>query len=325
MNAVPTTRPSANLSLLSSFRRIGVLAGHTFTQLVRMKIFYFMLVFCLVLFVSGFLLASISPDQELKLLKDTAFGVMQIFSAIFGIMAMALLLPKDIEDRTLYTILSKPVRRWEYLLGKYCGVLLVLLVSLVVMDAMACGALHAKFKFAESQMMGFYDEQKSAGKITEEDYQVGVSDALTRLREQGVRWQMQTAVVAIFLKAAVATALALLVSTFAGSTIFTILVAISIYVIGHLQAGARESLLQPPVPHSHGIPVQVEPPGVITKVFAGVISVTFPDFQVYNVVDSIVTGKTIPGGALMRMAGLTAVYLIIYLGLAAFVFSSKEL
>ena len=60
------------------------------------------------------------------LLKDVSLGSMSIFTWLLGVLSTAMLLPKDIEDRTLYTILAKPVPRFEYLLGKLLGVFVLL-------------------------------------------------------------------------------------------------------------------------------------------------------------------------------------------------------
>ena len=310
-------------------RRLGVLAGHTFTQLVRMKVFYFLLVFSLIMFVAGFVLSSVSPDAELKLVKDTSFGVMQIFSALFGIVGMALLLPKDIEDRTLYTILSKPVRRYEYLLGKYCGVLLVLLVSLAIMHLMACAVLHVKYTGAVADETQGLQAAVEAGKLTPADLPQVRAEAMEKLSRQGIQPDLHMAVLAIFLKAAVITAVAMAVSTFAGSTIFTLLATLSIYVIGHLQADARETLLAPaPVaqhaPAGEAAPAP-RPPSVPLRLASGLVAVLFPDFQVFNVVDAVVSGKPLAWSAIGKMFGLSALYLSIYLGVSIFLFAEKEL
>ncbi len=321
---MPTTSSSYSQSRFGFASRLCVLTGHTFTQLVRMKIFYFMLVFCVILFAAGFLLSSISPDQELKLLKDTAYGVMQIFSAVFGIVGMSLLLPKDLEDRTLYTILSKPVRRWEYLLSKYLGVVLVLAVCLAIMNVLSVGVLQLKLNLAIEGTLGMYQEKLDAGGMSQQDFTLATQDAIATLRQQGPQWFLLSASFAVLLKAMVATAVALLVSTFAGSTIFTILVSLSFYVAGHVQASARESLLRPMV-EAHQQTEAPAPPGILAKLTSAVISVAFPDFQAYNMVDAIVAGKPVPGSALVKISGLTAVYLLVYLGLASFLFSTKEL
>ncbi len=314
------------------WRRLAVLAGHTFTQLVRMKVFYFLMVFSLIIFVVGFVFSSVSPDAELKLVKDTSFGVMQIFSVLFGVVGMALLLPKDLEDRTLYTILTKPVRRYEYLLGKYCGVLLVLLVSLVLMDLMASVVLHIKFTWAYQEVVERINGMSS--QTLPEALEQMKQDELAQLSQQGLRWDLHLAVIAIFLKTAVITAVAMAISTFAGSTIFTMLAALCIYVIGHLQASARESLLAPPPDHAtlhspskllEARPPEAAPPSVLLRLSTGVVAVIFPDFQVYNVVDAVVAGKDLRGQDLAKMFGLSALYLAIYLGASIFLFAEKEL
>ena len=57
------------------------------------------------------------------MLKDVSLGAMSIFTSLLAIVATAQLLPRDLEDRTIYTILAKPVPRYEYLIGKLAGVL----------------------------------------------------------------------------------------------------------------------------------------------------------------------------------------------------------
>lgn len=319
--------------LVPLLHRICVLAGHTFTQLVRMKVFYFLLVFWMIVFVVGFFSPGISPDTELKRVKDVAFGVMQYFSALCGIVAMALLLPKDLEDRTLYTILTKPVRRFEYLLGKYLGVLMVVFASLLVMDAMASGVLHLKYSLAVSDEMQGIEAAVQSGKIPAGSVGQVKAEAMEKLSAQGLTWELHLAVVAIFFKAAVIAAVATAISTFAGSTIFTMMAALCVYVIGHLQATAREELLAPEPTHAkaHG-PVtpggpaaRPEPAGPLLRIASGVVAVIFPDFQVYNVVDSVVAGKPITAAQFLKMFGLTAVYLAVFLGVSVFLFAEKEL
>ncbi|MBJ07004.1 MAG: hypothetical protein CMO40_07815, partial [Verrucomicrobiaceae bacterium] len=128
MSGLPTSTPLFSLS------RIWIITGNTFTHLMRMKIFYFLLVFVLIwLGVNVFKLPhTAGPEgeigsEELRLLKAPLMGTMKLFAIIIGIVATALLIPRDMEDRTLYTILAKPVPRLDYLLGKLCGVLLLIL------------------------------------------------------------------------------------------------------------------------------------------------------------------------------------------------------
>ena len=80
-------------------------------------------------------MAQFTFQQEFQILKDVSLGAMSIFTSLLAIVATARLMPQDIEDRTVYTILAKPVPRFEYLLGKIAGVLLLLAISTVVMSA----------------------------------------------------------------------------------------------------------------------------------------------------------------------------------------------
>src|SRR5881397_217386 len=118
-----------------SLGRIGAITTNTLTELTRQKVFYILLIFALVLIGSSVFMARFSFQQEFQILKDVSLGAMSIFSSLLAIVATARLIPQDIEDRTVYTILAKPVPRFEYLLGKLLGVLLLLAISTLVMSA----------------------------------------------------------------------------------------------------------------------------------------------------------------------------------------------
>src|ERR1700721_792941 len=106
--------------------RIFAITTNTLTELTRQKVFYVLLIFALVLIGSSVFMARFTFQQEFQILKDISLGAMSIFSSLLAIVATARLIPQDIEDRTIYTILAKPVPRFEYVLGKLCGILLLL-------------------------------------------------------------------------------------------------------------------------------------------------------------------------------------------------------
>ena len=103
--------------------RVAAIASNTLLELVRLKVFYFMLLFALLIIGSSAFMAKFTFQEQFQVLKDVSLGAMSIFTWLLAVLATAMLLPKDIEDRTLYTILAKPVPRFEYLLGKLLGVL----------------------------------------------------------------------------------------------------------------------------------------------------------------------------------------------------------
>lgn len=107
-------------------RRIAAMTAITFTELIRQKAFYVVLIFALILIGNSIFMTRLSFQQEFQMLKDVSLGAISIFTSLLAIVATARLLPQDIEDRTIYTILAKPVPRFEYLAGKLAGVLLLL-------------------------------------------------------------------------------------------------------------------------------------------------------------------------------------------------------
>src|SRR4030088_3806281 len=117
-----------------SLARVAAITGNTLTDLTRQKVFYFLLIFALILIGSSVFLARFTFQQEFQILKDISLGAMSIFTSLLAILATARLIPQDVEDRTIYSILAKPVPRFEYLLGRLAGVFLLLLIGMLVMS-----------------------------------------------------------------------------------------------------------------------------------------------------------------------------------------------
>ena len=141
-----------------SLSRVAAITGNTFTELVRLKVFYFLLIFALLLIANSVFMARLSFQQEFQVLKDVSLGAMSIFTSLLAIVATAQLLPRDLEDRTIYTILAKPVPRYEYLIGKLGGVLLLLALSIVAMSVLFLAVL-----FVREQMLVNETLRETAG------------------------------------------------------------------------------------------------------------------------------------------------------------------
>ena len=297
---------------LFSPARIWIIASHTFTQLVRMKVFYFLAVFAVLMIAASLFempysrTTEDSAEQELIILKSTAMGSMAMFSMLFAIASTALLIPKDLEDRTLYTILSKPVPRLDYLLGKLAGVLLLVAVSLLLMDALLSAILY----FRTDGLLAT-EIAKGTAHGWPQEYMDTRKEAIS---QQGLTWSLQAGVGAIFFKAMIMAAIALLISTFSSSTLFTIIIAVVIYFIGHFTADARDYWL-----HSQGASVTTQ-----MKLATQSIALIFPDFQLYNIIDASIEGKQIQSSVFTRLAVLTLFYTGIYSVLSWFTFRKKE-
>src|SRR5213078_4440076 len=130
LNASTLARPHRPFSI----SRILAITFNTLTELTRLRVFYVLLVFALLLIGSSIFMAQFSFQQEFQILKDISLGAISIFTSLLAIVATARLIPQDLEDRTIYTILAKPVPRFEYLAGKLAGVLLLLTLSVIIMS-----------------------------------------------------------------------------------------------------------------------------------------------------------------------------------------------
>jgi len=300
-----TPRPAARPVPVFSPGRVATIASGTVTQLVRMKTFYFLLAFAVVIVAAGNFNIPSTAARELSMIKKVSFGTMDLFAWLFAIVATALLIPRDQEDRTLYTILSKPVRRIEYLLGKLCGVLVVVGISLVAMFAICALVIGARESFyvaAEIEAMS------GEGRYTEAE----IAEQVALIREQGLRPALAVAVVASFFKAAVVAAVTIFLSTFASSSLFTIIVSILVFLIGHAHSMATNFWL-----HETGNSMAV-------RMLAKVIRILIPDFQLFSFSEGIVQGAPVVPALVWQMGGLTAGYLVVFLFLSLLVFVDKE-
>ena len=287
---------------LSSSSRILAIAGNTFTDQVRQKVFLFLLIFSLMVIGCSAFLARFSFQEEFQMLKDVALGAMSLFLSFLAILAAAMLLPRDLEDRTIFTILSKPVPRHEYLLGKLLGVLAMLLLSTLVM-----GVLFLTVLLLREQSVMLETRTTLAGSPQE------LVSALAEVRKSAFNWNLIPAMGILFAKASLIASLTLMISTFATSGIFAILMSATAYFIGHLQETAREYWLG-------GVDVHWW-----SRFFSALLALVFPDLQAFNLSDDIVVGKGLPMDVFWQTMALGGVYTVIYYLAACFLFQKREL
>lgn len=285
-----------------SFSRVQAIAWNTLTELVRLKVFYFLLLFALVIIGSSLFMIQFTFQQEFQVLKDASLGAMTIFTSLLAILATANLLPKDIEDRTLYTILAKPVPRFEYLLGKLAGVFLLLLISVACMSVVFVAVLWLR----QTTVLAAVAQQFAN---SPEDLAVKVRE----VKAAGLTPTLFQGVALIYVKACLLGALTLLISTFATSAIFTTIVSVVVYFIGHLQSTARDYWL------AGG------DASWVTRVFTALLALIFPDLQLFNLVDDIVAGNAVATALFLKTIGIGLIYVIFYTLAAQFIFVKKEL
>jgi len=290
-----------SMSLLAPARIVAI-GRNTFTELFRQKVFYFLLLFALLVIGNSAFVSKLSFQEEFQMLKDVALGAMSVFLSLLAILTTAMLLPRDLEDRTIFTILSKPVPRYEYLLGKLLGVLILLSLSALIMGLffIAVLVLWEQSVLAETQ-------RALAGSPQE------LAAAIAVVKKAAFSWDLIPAMAILLVKSALLASLTLLISTFATSGIFAILVAACAYFIGHLQVTAREYWMSGIGGHWW------------TRLFTAFLALIFPDLQAFNLTDDIVAGIPLPLDIFWQTMALGGIYVVVYYSLACFLFQNREL
>lgn len=174
---------------------IFVIARNTFREAVRDRVLYNLVVFVLLITASAIFLSELSAGQEKRIIINLGLSAMLIFGAFIAIFVGVGLVSKEIEKRTLYTIFSKPIGRGTFLVGKYLGLCLTLLVNIAIMG-------------------------------------IGLSLALLYVGGGDFAGTIWGAVVLIFLELAILTAVAILFSTFSSPALSALLTFL-VFIIGH--------------------------------------------------------------------------------------------
>lgn len=197
----PGARP--DVPQTSVFGRVAAIARNTFREAVRDRVLYNLVFFVLLLIVGAIFLGELSDAQERKIIIDLGLSAMLLFGVFISIFVGVGLVYKEIERRTIYAIFSKPVGRGEFLVGKYLGLCLTLLVNVVVMGLGVSLAL-------------FYVKRGWDASIT----------------------NIWPAILLIYVELMILTAVALLFSSFS-SPALSALMTFFIFVIGHFSADLK--------------------------------------------------------------------------------------
>jgi ABC-type transport system involved in multi-copper enzyme maturation permease subunit len=121
--------------------RIVYIASNTFREAVRDRVLYNLIAFALLLSGAAILVGQISIDIERLVVINLGLTAVSLFGLVVAIFIGIGLVSKEIDKRTLYTVLSRPVRRWEFIFGKFCGLAGTLVVNTFFMAIGVFGAL----------------------------------------------------------------------------------------------------------------------------------------------------------------------------------------
>ncbi|MGA9770858.1 MAG: ABC transporter permease [Blastocatellia bacterium] len=197
------TMPAASVRSKTRTGKIAVIALNTFRESVRDRVLYNLILFVLLLVCASVFISELSINQETKFIATLGLSSMLVFGALIAIFIGVGLVYKEIDKRTIYNLLSKPVHRHEFIIGKYFGLCVTLLVNSAVMT-------------------------------------LGTELALVYVNHGLVPLQLSvlSAAYLIYLELALLVAVALMFSTFS-TPMLAALYTFAVYVIGHFSADLK--------------------------------------------------------------------------------------
>lgn len=188
-----------NTSLLS---RILSIAKNTFREAIRDRVLYNLIVFVLLLVACAVLLGELTDGQEARTIVNIGLNAMLLFGAFIAIFVGVGLVSKEIEKKTVFALFAKPVRRTEFIIGKYLGLALTLLANVAIMAA-------------------------------------GVTLALLYVGGGSLIGPVWASSLLIFFELTVITSIAILFSSFSSPSLSALLTFL-VFIIGHLSASLRD-------------------------------------------------------------------------------------
>ena len=195
-------------------RTIPVVAAAVFKESVRDRVPLSVVAFAALLMGVSYLIGQLTAGQDLKIIKDLGLAALAIFGLMITVFLGISLVSKEVERRSIYALLSKPVTRAEFLVGKYLGLVTTLAVNLGAMTLAFYGVL-------------FYMDQ-TATEAVRASWPAPATDV-----------RLLIAIVLIFAELMVVTAVALLFSTFT-SPLLAAAMTIGLWVAGHFNADLRQ-------------------------------------------------------------------------------------
>lgn len=184
--------------------KIRSIAFNTFKEAIRDRILYLLFFFAASCFIFSRILALLTVGDRVKIISDVGLASLSLFGALMAILMGTGLVYKEIDKKTIYTLLSKPLYRYQFLLGKFFGLVLTLFIMLLLMSLIFL--------------------------------------ALLFFHTFAIEWEMFIAIFYIFLELCIITAVAILFSCFS-TPILSSIFSLSFYLIGHVSWGL-EALIQ---------------------------------------------------------------------------------
>jgi Cu-processing system permease protein len=265
-------------------RAIRCIALSVFRESIRDRVPYNLVLFAVLLMAASFFLGQLTAGQDIKIIKDLGLAATALFGLFIAIFIGIGLVSKEVERRSIYALLAKPISRQQLVLGKYAGLVLTLAVNVAVMTL----ALYAVLAYMTWTTPGPLQTSWDA---------------------PGIDPRLLKAVFLIFVELMLVTALALFFSTFSTPLLSAVL-TLGLYIVGHFNADLR----------NFERVVESRSAAWLARALYHVL----PDLSAFDVKTQAVHGLYVPAGYLALTAGYGVVYIALLLAAAVLIFSRRD-
>jgi ABC-type transport system involved in multi-copper enzyme maturation permease subunit len=264
---------------------IRLVAVNVFKESVRDKVLYNLVAFAVLLIASTFLLGQLTAGQDIKIIKDLGLAAISVFGLMIAVFIGIGLVWKEVDKRSIYGVLSKPVRRYEFVLGKFFGLLLTLAVNLLVMTVAFYAVLALNAWMASPA-------------------------TLAAMKTPAADPAMLKAILLIGVELSLVTAIALFFSTFS-SPFLSAGLTVGLWVIGHFNNDFRN------------FGDIVDSPAAIWLTRA--LYYVLPNFSAFDIKSQVVWGAPVAFNDLALTILYGAVYVTLVVTAAVTIFSRRDL
>jgi len=260
------------------------IARGVFKDSIRDRVPYNLVFFAVLLMAASFLLAQLTAGQDVKIIKDLGLAAASLMGVLIAVFFGIGLVAKEVERRSIYSLISKPITRSQFIIGKYLGLVFTLIANLAVMAIAYYGVL------------AYLDWQTPAN--IKAGWEAAAIDPM-----------LLKAFALIAVELMLVTALALFFSTFS-STFLSAALTIAVYVIGHFGEDLRalESFGASPV---------------VAMMGRG-LYYAFPNLAPLNVTAAVVHGQTVTAQHMLLASGSIGLYVAVRLVASTLIFERRD-
>jgi ABC-type transport system involved in multi-copper enzyme maturation permease subunit len=260
------------------------IAVNVFRESVRDKVLYNLVLFAILLIGASYLIGQLTAGQDVKIIKDLGLAATSTFGLFIAVFIGIGLVSKEVERRSIYSLLAKPIHRYQLVLGKYVGLVLTLAVNVTVMAA----ALYLVLVYISW----------------------GVAPEVIRVWDApALDPALLKAIALILVELMLITAIAVFFSTFS-TPILSAALTFGLFVAGHFSGDLRN------------FQEVVDSPAAAR--LARAVYWVLPNLAQFDVKDHVVHGVPVPAGYLAAATGYGVLYITMLLAVSMFIFSRRD-